>query len=228
MKLVAGIVQLLIFQQCALVMGRAKPLNAEYPLCANVSNCNNNMTVIMTQIKLKINEMHSEAKCLFDSYVKNQQFDKYNLTSVCNPESIDFPKFNVANASEEEKMVELYKIFQYMKVAMGNISQEQSELNPLQHHLLSKLNTSKAQIAAVIYNLSCILCRKYQITKVDVHYSMRFPTNTFKKKIRGCKILKKYKHFLLEAANMMNGWIKNLGHNPDPSFNKHRCESGSL
>ncbi|XP_075069299.1 leukemia inhibitory factor [Mixophyes fleayi] len=221
MQLVAGIVQLLILQQWALLTGRANPLNAVKPLCANVSDCNNNLTVIMTQIKLKIKQMHTEAKDLFHTYVDENFSDNMNVSNLCSPDSIDFPKFNVSNTSEKEKMVELYKIFQYMTAAIANITQDQMNLNPQKKILHSQLNTSKAEITAVISNLSCILCRRYQITEVDVHYGIRFPTNTFSKKKTGCKVLKKYKHFLSQASEMASDWSEEVEYTQD-RINKHQ------
>ncbi|XP_018411009.1 PREDICTED: leukemia inhibitory factor [Nanorana parkeri] len=217
MQLLAVIVQLLIFQRWALLLGRAKPLDAVSPLCAHVNECNNNLTAIMEQIQSQIKQMHMEAETLFHTY-KHQNLKSLDVNSLCNPDSLDLPKFNVTDTSEEEKFVELYKIFQYMKAAIGNIMQHQRTLNP-NSKSLQLLNTSKAEITAIISNLSCILCRRYHITEVIVHYGMSFPSTTFQRKTMGCKVLKKYKHFLSQAENITGGWFKTAGNVQDPFTN---------
>ncbi|XP_072271375.1 leukemia inhibitory factor [Pyxicephalus adspersus] len=220
MQLLAVIVQLLIFQQWALLLGRAKPLDAASPLCAHVNECNNNLTAIMKQIESQIKQMHTDAGQLLHTY-NHQNLRNLDGNSVCNPDSLDLPKFNVKDTSEEEQFVELYKIFQYMKAAIGNITQHQMKLNPQSKNLHVQLNTSKAEITAIISNLSCILCRRYQITEVIVHYGINFPSSTFQKKTMGCKVLKKYKHFLSQAENITDGWFKTADSVQDP-FTFHR------
>lgn len=131
-----------------------------------------------------------------------------DFKSVCNPDSLDLPKFNVTKSSKEETFVELYKIFHFMKATIGNITQQQMALNPNSRNLHFHLNTSKDEITAIISNLSCILCRWYDITEVAVKYEMRFPSSIYLRKTIGCKILKYYKHFLSQAENMTDGWLK--------------------
>lgn len=104
-----------------------------------------------------------------------------------------------------------------MKAAIGNITLHQMTLNPKSKSLHSQLNTSKAEITAIISNLSCILCRRYHITQVTVHYGMSFPSSTFQRKTMGCKVLKKYKHFLSQAENITDGWFKMADRVEDPS-----------
>ncbi|KAM5191661.1 leukemia inhibitory factor [Mantella aurantiaca] len=203
MQLLAVIVQLLIFQQWALLLGKAKPLDAASPLCAHVNKCNNNLTAIMKQIQSQIKQMHAEAGQLLETY------NEENLKGLgCNSDHLDFPKFNVTDTNEEEKFVELYKIFQYMKAAMGNIKQHQEGLNPNSYDLHSHLNTSKSGITAIISNLSCILCRRYHITEVIVHYGKSFPQKKFQQKKMGCQVLNKFKHFLSQAENITDGWFE--------------------
>ncbi|XP_077317334.1 leukemia inhibitory factor [Lithobates pipiens] len=216
MQLLAVIVQLLIFQQWALLLGRAKPLDAASPLCADVNECNKNLTAIMEQIQSQIKQMHTEAGHLLHTY-NHQNLKDLDTNSLCNPESLNLPKFNVTDTSEEEKFIELYKIFLYMKAAIGNITLQQMTLNPKSKSLHFQLNTSKAEITAIISNLSCILCRRYHITQVTVHYGMSFPSSTFQRKTMGCKVLKKYKHFLSQAENITGGWFKTADSVEDPS-----------
>ncbi|XP_068127599.1 leukemia inhibitory factor [Hyperolius riggenbachi] len=222
MQLLAGIVQLLIFQQWALLMAKAKPLDAVSLLCTNVNECKN-LTGIMAQIKSQITQMHKETGDLYHTYVQSNNFNDKTVKYLCNPDSEnDFPKYKLTDGSEKDKVVELYKVFHYMKTAIVNITKYQKDLNPRKNHgtLHSQLNTSKDGITAVISNLSCILCQRYQLSEVTEHYRMHPPTNGFAKKKMGCKVLKKFEHFLSEATGITDLWFNQMADAEDPLTDK--------
>ncbi|XP_069817572.1 leukemia inhibitory factor [Dendropsophus ebraccatus] len=220
MQLVAGVVQLLIFQHLALLMARAKPINDVSSLHTHASICNDSITSIMSQIHSLIMDMHLKAKERFDTYAHYQRLDAHQISSLCHAEHSEFPKFSLnRTGSEEEKLSELYKIFQYMSTAMGNITKEQEkDLNSNNRILHKQLNTSKEEIAAVISNLSCVLNKRYKAPKIEVYYKVS--RKTWHKKINGCKVLHKYRHFLTQAANITGDWGNNGEYTQDLSSDK--------
>ncbi|XP_073509908.1 leukemia inhibitory factor [Phyllobates terribilis] len=219
MQLVAGIVQLLIFQHLALLMARAKPLNDVSSLYAYASKCNGSITSIMSQIHSLIMNMHLKAKERFDIYAHSQNLHSVNVSTVCHAQHREFFIFSAnSTSSEEEKLTELYKIFHYMNTAMGNITQDQMNLNPGNSILHKELNTSKTEIAAVISNLSCVLSKRYNLPKADMYYRINSRERTMEKKKKGCKVLRKYKHFLTQAAEITSDWEVKVGDTRDPSF----------
>ncbi|KAM4053929.1 leukemia inhibitory factor [Anomaloglossus baeobatrachus] len=218
MQLVAGIVQLLIFQHLALLMARAKPLNDVSSLYTYASKCNGSITSIMSQIHSLIMDMHLKAKERFDTYADCQNFHSVDISTVCHAQHHEFFTFSVnSTSSEEEKLSELYKIFQYMNTAVGNITQDQMNLNPRNRILHLQLNTSKTEIAAVISNLSCVLGKRYNVPKVDVYYNVSAKQKTMEKKKKGCKVLRKYKHFLKKAAEITSDWEMKVEDTQEPS-----------
>ncbi|XP_071981262.1 leukemia inhibitory factor [Engystomops pustulosus] len=209
MQLVAGVVQLLIFQHLALLMARAKPLNDVSSPSTDASKCNDSITSIMSQIHLLIMDMHLKAKGLFDTYAHSQSFSSEAISALCHAEHHEFPKFTlISTSTEEDTLNELYKIFQYMNTAMGNITQEQMHLNPRNRALHRELNASKVEIAAVISNLSCVLNKRYKVPEVHMYYKVHKSSNTWTKKTKGCKILRKYEHFLKDANKITSDWEK--------------------
>ncbi|KAM3936718.1 leukemia inhibitory factor [Leptodactylus fuscus] len=214
MQLVAGVVQLLIFQHLALLMARAKSLN-------DANKCNDSITSIMSQIHSLIMTMQSYAKERFDIYSNSQNFNNLNVITLCHPEHKEFPKFSLSSSnSEEDTLTQMYKIFHYMNAAMGNITQEQMNLNPKNKNLHSHLNASKGEIAAVISNLSCVLNKRYSVPKIDLHYTMNPSHKIMIQKANGCKILWKYKHFLKQAVNITSDWENKGEYTQDRSSDK--------
>ncbi|XP_056408249.1 leukemia inhibitory factor isoform X2 [Hyla sarda] len=213
MQLVAGVVQLLIFQHLALLTARAMPLE-----------CNDSITSVMSQIHSQIMNMHLKAKELFDTYTHYQKFTPQNIPHLCHTELSEFPKISLSN-SEEDKLSDLYKIFLYMKTAMGNITQEQEmHQNPNNKYLRKQLNESKGEIAAVISNLSCVLNKRNRVPTVDKYYTMK-SKSTIIRKTKGCKALYNYEHFLIKAAKITSDWGKNEEYTHDPSSDKQTPEN---
>ncbi|XP_040272631.1 leukemia inhibitory factor [Bufo bufo] len=208
MQLVAGVVQLLIFQHLALLMARAKSLNGASSLHSHASKCNDNSSSIMSQIHSLIINMHSEAKGRLETYA-NYHFRSADISKVCITKGNEFPEFSVTStSSEEDKLSELYEVFQYMTTAIGNITQEeQRNLNPSNKNLYEQLNASKIEIAAISSNLFCVLNKRYKVPRVHMYYTIT-SLHAMSKKKRGCKVLKNYKHFLTQAADITRDWNK--------------------
>lgn len=150
--------------------------------------------------------------------VHSQDFRLERINALCPTEHIEFPKFSLhSTSSEEDKLSELYKIFHYMNTSMGNITEDQMDLNPNNKILHQQLNTSKAEIAAVISNLSCVLDKWYKVPKIDMYYTVKYSKTIMLKKIKGCKVLRKYKHFLTQAAEITSDWEKKGEYTQEPS-----------
>ncbi|XP_053555814.1 leukemia inhibitory factor [Bombina bombina] len=215
MALYQGIVQLLFLQYWHVVIGGAIPLNLAGQICTKITDCKSDNSLIRHQIQKQLLLLNSSAGTLYDTYVHCQGFHP-NLNIVCNKSYGDFPKYNLSKASEEEKLVEMFKIFTYMTAALGNITTQQKQLNPKQHHLLKNLTRTLSSINAIISNLSCVLCKKYHVTDVNVYYGKYPSSNPFEQKQMGCQVLRIYKHFISEAADSFapsfGEWMDTMGH----------------
>ncbi|KAG8455624.1 hypothetical protein GDO86_001723 [Hymenochirus boettgeri] len=194
------IVQFLLLHGWCLLLITAMPLHFDENICSNTSDCNDNTTQIGCQIHYKLKELASEARHLFDLYVEGQGFNRLKVDQICDIVNVHFPKFDVNNTSEKEKMVELFQIFSYLNASVGNITKDQKELNPKKEKMLRELNKTLYGIKGILSNLSCFLCKRYHVTHVNVHYGTPSAHNKLDQKLKGCKVLKKYKHFIMEAA----------------------------
>ncbi|MEE6516265.1 hypothetical protein FKM82_025560 [Ascaphus truei] len=179
------------------------PANSAGSICRNLSFCDNNTTNTLRQIHSQILMLNASAKVLYDTYILYQNFDIYLHPNICDAHSLDFPKFNLSNASDKEEMVEMYKIFNYLTAALGNVTKDQMKLNPKNEDLHRYLQNTTNIIKAIISNLTCTLCKRFQVTDVNVYYGKSSPNSKFEKKKKGCQVLKKYKHFIAHAADVV-------------------------
>ncbi|XP_018099482.2 leukemia inhibitory factor-like isoform X2 [Xenopus laevis] len=196
-----GIVQLLILQCWCLLIITAMPLDIKDEICLNSNNCNDNTTYIWHQIHNKIKELASGAKHLYEKYYEGQGFNSNTVDKICDPVIVHFPKFNATNSSEKEKAIELFSIFSYVSAALGNITNVQNEINSKNKLLLSELEKTLSGVKGILSNLSCFLCKKYHVYHVSVYYGPPLPRSRFDQKAQGCKMLKKYKHFIHQAVD---------------------------
>ncbi|XP_029427071.1 leukemia inhibitory factor [Rhinatrema bivittatum] len=196
--LLAGALHFLFLHHLRLVVSRVLPWTFQSLNCENLGVCGNNTR---QQLQSQVRILNDSASILYDTYVSRQGFDK-SVDEICRPTGIDFPNFHL-NGKDKERMVELYKVFTYMNTSLGNITRDQSDLNPEARDLLALLNNSSAFIRGVISNLTCRLCKKYKVTDVDVSYgSSTRGSKIFQKKKRGCQVLRKYVHVIDKIAQV--------------------------
>ncbi|KAM4709330.1 leukemia inhibitory factor [Discoglossus pictus] len=200
MKVLTGIVQLLLIHYCDMVMGGLIPLNLAGQICTNLSDCKTNNSIVKDNIKRQINVLNSSANHVFHIYAKKQGFHLDSNQSACDADYKDFPKYNLNTTSEKDKMITFYKVFSYLSAAIGNITVQQKTLNSQSKILLHNLTQMHSTINALISNLSCLLCKSYNVTEVDVYYGDTPPTRPYQQKVTGCKILAAYKKFISEAV----------------------------
>uniref|UniRef100_A0A803K3U8 Leukemia inhibitory factor n=2 Tax=Xenopus tropicalis TaxID=8364 RepID=A0A803K3U8_XENTR len=195
-----GIVQLLILQCWCLLIITAMPLDFKGNICSNSNDCNDNTTYIWHQIHNKITELASGARHLFEKYTEVQGLSD-KVDQICDPVIVHFPKFNATNSSEKEKAIELFSIFSYVSTALSNITNLQNKISSKKTPLLNELEKTFSGVKGILSNLSCFLCKKYHVTHVSVHYGPPLPSGKLPQKAHGCKVLKKYKHFIHQAVN---------------------------
>ncbi|KAM9330798.1 leukemia inhibitory factor [Gastrophryne carolinensis] len=203
-----GIVQLLIFQQWALLMGRAKPV--EPALCKDVRR--DGSPHIMQQVKRGIDLMNDESMELFEIYLQVKTLKFFDNRKSNTADSVG-PYFTLSDTNEKENIVEAYQFFKYMKSAIKNITEHQGTLNPKERRLTSKLNDSIDRISSAISNLSVILCERYKELPEPVMYNPVTASSTngeFEKKTMGWRILKKYKNFLAQLAIISKLWSDDI------------------
>lgn len=124
---------------------------------------------------------------------------------LCNPGGIFFPAFHVNRTSEKkEVMVAMYKLFAFLNASLGNITRDQEELNPTAKELLDRLHNTTKTTRGLISNLTCLLCKNYNVFQVDVSYGESSKgKSTFKKKQQGCQVLRKYVQVIAQAARIL-------------------------
>lgn len=140
----------------------------------------------------------SQLKCQGEPF--SSESDK-----LCNPSGIFFPAFRVNRTSErKEVMVAMYKLFAFLNASLGNITRDQEELNPTAKELLDQLHNTTKTTRGLISNLTCLLCKNYNIFQVDVSYGESSKgKGTFKKKQQGCQVLRKYVQVIAQAARIL-------------------------
>lgn len=124
---------------------------------------------------------------------------------LCNPSGVVFPPFRVNRTSErKEVMVAMYQLFAFLNASLGNITRDQEELNPTAKELLDRLHNTTKTTRGLISNLTCLLCKNYNIFQVDVSYGESSKgKGTFRKKQQGCQVLRKYVQVIAQAARVL-------------------------
>lgn len=142
--------------------------------------------------------LSSQLKCQGEPF--SSEADK-----LCNPAGIFFPAFRVNRTSErKEVMVAMYKLFAFLNASLGNITRDQEELNPMAKELLERLHNTTKTTRGLISNLTCLLCKNYNIFQVDVRYGDSSKgKSAFKKKQQGCQVLRKYVQVIGQAARVL-------------------------
>ncbi|NXO28651.1 LIF factor, partial [Cisticola juncidis] len=142
--------------------------------------------------------LSSQLKCQGEPF--SSESDK-----LCNPAGIVFPSFRVNRTSErKEVMVAMYKLFAFLNASLGNITRDQEELNPMAKELLERLHNTTKTTRGLISNLTCLLCKNYNIFQVDVRYGDSSKNKSaFKKKQQGCQVLRKYVQVIGQAARVL-------------------------
>lgn len=142
--------------------------------------------------------LSSQLKCQGEPF--SSETDK-----LCNPNGIVFPAFRVNRTSErKEVMVAMYKLFAFLNASLGNITRDQEELNPTAKELLDRLHNTTKTTRGLISNLTCLLCKNYNIFHVDVSYGESSKDkSSFKKKQQGCQVLRKYVQVIAQAARVL-------------------------
>lgn len=142
--------------------------------------------------------LSSQLKCQGEPF--SSESDK-----LCNPAGIFFPAFRVNRTSErKEVMVAMYKLFAFLNASLGNITRDQEELNPMAKELLERLHNTTKTTRGLISNLTCLLCKNYNIFQVDVRYGDSSKgKSAFKKKQQGCQVLRKYVQVIGQAARVL-------------------------
>ncbi|XP_009979514.1 PREDICTED: leukemia inhibitory factor [Tauraco erythrolophus] len=142
--------------------------------------------------------LSSQLKCQGEPF--SSETDK-----LCNPSGVFFPAFRVNRTSErKEVMVAMYKLFAFLNASLGNITRDQEELNPTAKELLDRLHNTTKTTRGLISNLTCLLCKNYNIFQVDVSYGESSKgKSAFKKKQQGCQVLRKYVQVIAQAARVL-------------------------
>ncbi|NWI53708.1 LIF factor, partial [Calyptomena viridis] len=150
--------------------------------------------------------LNATAQDLFSLYLKCQG-EPFNSESdkLCNPTSIFFPAFRINRTSKrKEVMVAMYKLFAFLNASLGNITHDQEELNPTAKELLNRLHNTTKTTWGLISNLTCLLCKNYNIFQVDIRYGESSKgKSAFKKKQQGCQVLRKYMQVIGQAARVL-------------------------
>ncbi|XP_062446397.1 leukemia inhibitory factor [Rhea pennata] len=183
-----------------LVAGRALLVNGAG--CPISSLCRSN---VHEQTRKQVALLNATAQDLFSLYLKCQGEPFSSETDkLCNPNGIDFPPFHVNRTSEKEVMVAMYKLFAFLNASLGNITRDQEELNPTAKELLDRLHNTTKTTRGLISNLTCLLCKNYNIFQVDVNYGQSSKSKSaFRKKQQGCQVLRKYVQVISQAARIL-------------------------
>ncbi|RMC06060.1 hypothetical protein DUI87_17605 [Hirundo rustica rustica] len=171
--------------------------------CPSHSLCRSN---VQEQTRRQVAVLNATAQELFSLYLKCQG-EPFSSESdkLCNPAGIFFPAFRVNRTSErKEVMVAMYKLFAFLNASLGNITRDQEELNPMAKELLERLHNTTKTTRGLISNLTCLLCKNYNIFQVDVRYGDSSKgKSAFKKKQQGCQVLRKYVQVIGQAARVL-------------------------
>ncbi|XP_066187171.1 LOW QUALITY PROTEIN: leukemia inhibitory factor [Sylvia atricapilla] len=171
--------------------------------CPGHGLCRSN---VLEQTRRQVAVLNATAQELFSLYLKCQG-EPFSSESdkLCNPAGIFFPAFRVNRTSErKEVMVAMYKLFAFLNTSLGNITRDQEELNPMAKELLERLHNTTKTTRGLISNLTCLLCKNYNIFQVDVRYGDSSKgKSAFKKKQQGCQVLRKYVQVIGQAARVL-------------------------
>ncbi|XP_061866281.1 leukemia inhibitory factor [Colius striatus] len=198
---VVPFVALLLLQRRP-VAGRA--LLGTGPDCPGHGLCRHN---VLVQTQKQLNQLNSTAQDLFSLYLKCQgEPFSSEANRLCNPSSIFFPAFRVNQTSDRKEVtVAMYKLFAFLNASLGNITRDQEELNPTAKELLDRLHNTTKTTRGLISNLTCLLCKNYNIFQVDVSYGESSKgKSAFKKKQQGCQVLRKYVQVIAQAAQILH------------------------
>ncbi|NXI60929.1 LIF factor, partial [Anseranas semipalmata] len=158
------------------------------------------------QTRKQVALLNATAQDLFSLYLKCQG-EPFSSESdkLCNPGGVFFPAFRVNRTSEKkEVMVAMYKLFAFLNASLGNITRDQEELNPTAKELLDRLHNTTKTTRGLISNLTCLLCKNYNVFQVDVSYGESSKgKSAFKKKQQGCQVLRKYVQVIAQAARIL-------------------------
>uniref|UniRef100_A0A8C6YLJ7 Leukemia inhibitory factor n=1 Tax=Nothoprocta perdicaria TaxID=30464 RepID=A0A8C6YLJ7_NOTPE len=192
----------LLLLQRRLVAGRALLVNGPSAGCPINSLCRSN---VYEQTRKQVALLNATAQDLFSLYVSCQGEPFSSETDkLCNPNGIYFPDFHENRTSEKEVMVAMYKLFAFLNASLGNITRDQEELNPTAKELLDRLHNTTKTTRGLISNLTCLLCKNYNIFQVDVRYGESSKgKSAFKKKQQGCQVLRKYVQVISHAARIL-------------------------
>lgn len=106
-------------------------------------------------------------------------------------------------SERKEILVALYKILIFFNASLGNITKDQEDLGP-QKELLIHLKNTTSTTRGLISNLTCLLCSRYNVTRVDVIYGKSTETDgVLEKKLHGCQVLRKYRQVISRAADIL-------------------------
>ncbi|XP_021268912.1 leukemia inhibitory factor isoform X1 [Numida meleagris] len=197
---VVPFVALLLLQRRP-VAGRA--LLGTGPGCPTNGLCRAN---VQEQTRRQVALLNATAQDLFSLYLKCQG-EPFSSESdrLCSPSGIFFPAFHVNRTTErKEVMVAMYKLFAFLNASLGNITRDQEELNPTAKELLDRLHNTTKTTRGLISNLTCLLCKHYNVFQVDVSYGESTKgKSAFKKKQQGCQVLRKYVQVIAQAARVL-------------------------
>ncbi|OXB76442.1 UNVERIFIED_CONTAM: hypothetical protein H355_014157 [Colinus virginianus] len=197
---VVPFVALLLLQRRP-VAGRA--LLGTGPGCPTNGLCRAN---VQEQTRRQVALLNATAQDLFSLYLKCQG-EPFSSESdrLCSPGGIFFPAFHVNRTTErKEVMVAMYKLFAFLNASLGNITRDQEELNPTAKELLDRLHNTTKTTRGLISNLTCLLCKHYNVFQVDVSYGESSKSKSaFKKKQQGCQVLRKYVQVIAQAARVL-------------------------
>ncbi|NXT57288.1 LIF factor, partial [Pluvianellus socialis] len=171
--------------------------------CPGHSLCRSN---VQEQTRRQVALLNATAQDLFSLYLKCQGEPFSSETDkLCNPSGVFFPAFRVNQTSErKEVMVAMYKLFAFLNASLGNITRDQEELNPTAKELLDRLHNTTKTTRGLISNLTCLLCKNYNIFQVDVSYGESSKgKSAFKKKQQGCQVLRKYVQVIAQVAHVL-------------------------
>ncbi|NXS94530.1 LIF factor, partial [Jacana jacana] len=171
--------------------------------CPGHSLCRSN---VQEQTRRQVALLNATAQDLFSLYLKCQG-EPFSSESdeLCNSSGVFFPAFRVNRTSErKEVMVAMYKLFAFLNASLGNITRDQEELNPTAKELLDQLHNTTKTTRGLISNLTCLLCKDYNIFQVHVSYGESSKgKRAFKKKQQGCQVLRKYVQVIAQAARIL-------------------------
>ncbi|XP_009460994.1 PREDICTED: leukemia inhibitory factor [Nipponia nippon] len=171
--------------------------------CPGHGLCRSN---VQEQTRRQVALLNATAQDLFSLYLKCQGEPFSSETDkLCNPSGVFFPAFRVNRTSErKEVMVAMYKLFAFLNASLGNITRDQEELNPTAKELLDRLHNTTKTTRGLISNLTCLLCKNYNVFQVDVSYGESSKgKSAFKKKQQGCQVLRKYVQVIAQAARVL-------------------------